>query len=115
MEKAAKDFLVELLSTPGVSGYEQPVQTVVRKYAESFAEEINTDLHGNVTLSVNSSAETRVMLAGHCDQIGLIVSHIDENGFIYTQTIGGWDPQQLIGQRMTVWTCLLYTSPSPRD
>ena len=104
MEKAAKDFLVELLSTPGVSGYEQPVQTVVRKYAESFAEEINTDLHGNVTLSVNSSAETRVMLAGHCDQIGLIVSHIDENGFIYTQTIGGWDPQQLIGQRMTVWT-----------
>ena len=104
MEKAAKDFLIELVSTPGVSGYEQPVQKVVRKYAESFAEEINTDLHGNVTLSVNSSAETRVMLAGHCDQIGLIVSHIDDNGFIYTQTIGGWDPQQLIGQRMTVWT-----------
>jgi endoglucanase len=44
------------------------------------------------------------MLAGHADQIGLLVTHIDENGFIYTNTIGGWDPQQLIGQRMTLWT-----------
>ena len=44
------------------------------------------------------------MLAGHCDQIGLIVQHIDDNGFIYVQPIGGWDPQVLIGQRMTVWT-----------
>ena len=104
MEKAAKDFLIELVTTPGVSGYEQPVQNIVRKYAESFAEEVTTDLHGNVSLSVNSSADTRVMLAGHCDQIGLVVSQIDENGFIYTQTVGGWDPQQLIGQRMTVWT-----------
>ena len=44
------------------------------------------------------------MLAGHCDQIGLIVPHIDNEGFLYVQTIGGWDPQQLIGQRLTVWT-----------
>jgi endoglucanase len=43
------------------------------------------------------------MLAGHCDQIGMLVSHIDSDGFLYAQTIGGWDPQQLIGQRMTVW------------
>ena len=44
------------------------------------------------------------MFAGHADQIGLIVSHINENGYIYTNTIGGWDPQQLIGQRMTIYT-----------
>src|SRR3990172_496066 len=44
------------------------------------------------------------MFAGHADQIGLIVSHINENGYIYTNTIGGWDPQQLIGQRMTIHT-----------
>ena len=43
------------------------------------------------------------MLAGHCDQIGLLVTHIDDSGFIYSQTIGGWDPQQLLGQRMTIW------------
>ncbi len=43
-----------------------------------------------------------VLLAGHCDQIGLVVT-IDEKGFLYTKPIGGWDPQQLIGQHMTVW------------
>ena len=44
------------------------------------------------------------MLAGHCDQIGLIVSHINECGYIYTNTIGGWDPQHLVGQRVTIYT-----------
>src|SRR4029078_5421918 len=52
----------------------------------------------------NPDAPLRVMYAGHADQIGLIVSHINENGFIYTNTIGAWDPQQLIGQRMTIYT-----------
>ena len=46
----------------------------------------------------------RVLLAGHCDQIGLVVTYIDDKGYLYTKPIGGWDPQQLIGQRMTVWT-----------
>ncbi len=49
-------------------------------------------------------AERRVMFAGHCDQIGLVVSSIDDLGFLYCQTIGGWDPQQLIGQAMVIWT-----------
>jgi endoglucanase len=44
------------------------------------------------------------MFAGHCDQIGLLVTYIDEQGYLYVQAIGGWDPQQLIGQRLTVWT-----------
>ena len=52
----------------------------------------------------NGGKPLRVMLAGHCDQIGLIVQHIDDDGFLYVQPIGGWDPQVLIGQRMTVWT-----------
>ena len=69
-----------------------------------FADEVRTDLHGNVIVVKNPGAPLRVMLAGHCDQIGLIVQHIDDDGFIYVQPIGGWDPQVLIGQRMTVWT-----------
>ena len=44
------------------------------------------------------------MFAGHSDQIGLLVTYINDQGFIYTNTIGGWDPQQLIGQRMTIYT-----------
>ena len=104
MESSAREFFETLLATPGVSGYEQKVQDVVRSYAADFTDSITTDLHGNVILCKNPDADVRIMLAGHCDQIGLLVSHIDDSGFLYTQTIGGWDPQQLIGQRMVVWT-----------
>ena len=69
-----------------------------------FADEVRTDLHGNVIVVKNPDSPLRVMLAGHCDQIGLIVQHIDDDGFLYIQPIGGWDPEVLIGQRMTVWT-----------
>lgn len=104
MDKAAKKFLEQILETPSPSGYEQPVQEIVRKYAKSFADDVKTDLHGNVIACGNPKGALRVMLAGHADQIGLIVSHINECGYIYTNTIGGWDPQQLVGQRMTIHT-----------
>jgi len=104
MESSAFAFLKELLSTPSPSGYEEPIQAVVRQYVADFAQEVRTDVHGNVIAAVNSQAPVRLMFAGHCDQIGMLVSHIDGDGFLYAQTIGGWDPQQLIGQRMTVWT-----------
>jgi endoglucanase len=110
MEPAAHQFLIDLLETPSPSGFEGPVQAIVRDYLSGFADEVTTDLHGNVIGCVQPDAPLRVMLAGHCDQIGLIVTQIDAEGFIYTQTIGGWDPQQLIGQRMTIWT---QTGPVP--
>jgi len=104
MDSSAKKFFKEVLETPSPSGYEQPVQDIVRRYVADFADDVRTDLHGNVIASCNTGAPFRVMFAGHCDQIGLIVSHINEHGYIYTNTIGGWDPQQLIGQRMTIYT-----------
>jgi tetrahedral aminopeptidase len=104
METEAREFLIRLLETPSPSGYEAPVQEVVREYVSGFADQVRTDVHGNVIASCNPDAPLRVLYAGHCDQIGLLVSHIDDNGYLYSQTVGGWDPQQLIGQRMTVWT-----------
>ena len=104
METQAHDFLKALLNAPSPSGYEEPAQAVVRDYVATFADEVKTDLHGNVIAGKNVDAPVRVLLAGHCDQIGLVVTHIDDKGFLYTKPIGGWDPQQLIGQRMTVWT-----------
>src|SRR5688572_6029547 len=101
---APHDFLKALLETPSPSGYERPIQDVVRGYMREFADTVRTDPHGNVIAIKNPEAKYRVMLAGHCDQIGLLISQIDDNGYLYTQTIGGWDPQQLIGQRMTIWT-----------
>jgi tetrahedral aminopeptidase len=103
MDESASKFFREILATPSPSGYEGPLQEVVRRYAGLFADELNTDLHGNVWAVRNRKAPRRLMLAGHCDQIGLIVQYIDSDGFVYIQSIGGWDPQMLVGQRMTVW------------
>ncbi len=104
MEAAPFEFLKRLIETPSPSGYERPVQEVVRAYVADFAERVETDVHGNVIAVRNPEGRLRVMLAGHCDQIGMLISHIDADGFLYAQTFGGWDPQQLVVQRMTIWT-----------
>ena len=104
MEDVALGFLKDLLHSPGPSGYEQPIQEVVRRFAGEFAEDVRTDWHGNVTAAVNPSGSPRIMLAGHCDQIGLLVQHIEDKGYLRVSAIGGWDVQMLIGQKMQVWT-----------
>ena len=98
MEQSSKNFFANLICSSGVSGFEQPIQKVVREYASSFADDMTTDLHGNLILSINPDAEVRVLLAGHADQIGLIISHIDENGFIYFQTVGVGIPSNWSGK-----------------
>lgn len=103
MENNSLEFLKNLLATPSPSGYERPVQNVVREYAASFADDVTTDVHGNVIAGRNLDAPVRVMYAGHCDQIGMLVTQVDDSGYVYAETIGGWDPQQLVGQRMTIW------------
>lgn len=101
---AESQFLKDLLHAPSPSGFERPVQNVVREYARSFGAEVRTDWHGNVIVAVNPGGSPRIMLAGHCDQIGLLVKHIDDRGFLWVHAIGGWDPQVLIGQAVQVWT-----------
>ena len=103
MDAESLSLLESLLTAPGPSGYERPIQEVVREKAKAFAE-TSTDWHGNVTCAVNPKGNPRILLAGHCEQIGLIVKHIDDKGFLRVSPVGGWDVQQLIGQAMEVWT-----------
>lgn len=103
MQTAELQFLKELLLTPSPSGYEQAIQKVVRNFAAPFADQVKTDWHGNVMAAVNPTGYPRIMLAGHCDQIGLMVKHVDDAGFVWCEPIGGWDVQMLIGQNMVVW------------
>ena len=91
-----------LLETPSPSGFEQPAQQVVRRQIEAVAETVETDVHGNVIAGVNVKGRPRVMLAGHCDQIGLMVKYIDENGFLFFVPIGGLDATVLPGSRVRV-------------
>ena len=104
MDEAALGFLRELIETPSPSGYERQIQSVVRRRVDDQADQIDIDSHGNLIAVKNPGAPLRVMLAGHCDQIGLIVQHIDDDGYLYVQPIGGWDPIMLVGQRAAVWT-----------
>ena len=115
MHEASFTFLKNVLETPSPSGYERPVQDLVRAWAGEHADEVRTDRHGNVIAVLRPSPPgpmpqaargeaPRIMLAGHCDQIGLMVQHIDDNGYLYVQPIGGWDMQILLGQNLTVWT-----------
>ncbi|MBI5757743.1 MAG: M42 family metallopeptidase [Planctomycetales bacterium] len=103
MDGASLQFLKGLLTAPSPSGYEQPVQAVVREHVGSFADRVSTDWHGNVIAAVNPDGSPRIMLAGHCDQIGLMVKYVDEQGFVWVDSIGGWDIQMLIGQNLMIW------------
>src|SRR5262252_9735331 len=103
MQESSLTFLHNLLRTPSPSGFERPVQELVRAWARPFADEVRTDRHGNVIAAIHPEGQPRIMLAGHCDQIGLMVEHIDENGYLYVQPIGGWDMQILLGQNLSVW------------
>lgn len=102
MNKDSKDFLHALLKTPSPTGYEQKIQKVIREYMKPYAQTIDTDLHGNVIIGVNTKAPRKVMLAGHCDQIGLMVRHINKDGFIYVSALGGIDVGVLPGSMLYV-------------
>jgi putative aminopeptidase FrvX len=102
MRKESLQFLKDLISAPSPSGFEQPAQRVVRARMEKIADEIRTDVHGNVTCVKNPEHPTRVMLAGHVDQIGFIVRYISDDGFIYMSAIGGIDASIVPGSRVLI-------------
>src|SRR4051812_44326862 len=107
MHDQSLKFLRDLLETPSASGFEHAIQDVVRAWAGRFADDVRTDRHGNVIAALpppgrDAAAAPRVMLAGHCDQIALMVQYVDEHGYLYVQPIGGWDMQLLLGQFLTV-------------
>ena len=104
MRKAAYEFLKTIQETPSASGFEQPVQKRVREYVEPFTDSVTTDVHGNVVAALNPGGSPRVMLAGHCDQIGMMVNYIDDLGFLFFRSIGGIDPSVLPGTRVVVHT-----------
>ncbi len=94
------EFLRRLLDEPGPSGFEALPARVWRAEAERFADEVDVDVSGNSMATLRGGGAPRVMLAGHIDEIGVMVTHIDDEGYVYFDGIGGWDPQVLVGQRI---------------
>ncbi len=102
MRKESQKFLYDLLKTPSPTGFEEQIQRIVRRRMKPFADKIETDYHGNVIVGLNTKAKRRVMLAGHCDQIGFMVRHIDKSGFLFVDRLGGIDPGVVPGSPVQV-------------
>jgi putative aminopeptidase FrvX len=102
---AIPEFLQALLTATGPSGYETPAAEVWRESARSFSDDVTNDTVGSSVARVSAPDGAPLMgLVGHIDEIGLVVRHITEEGVLRFGTIGGWDPQVLVGQRVTVRT-----------
>jgi len=97
-------FLKKLLDTAGPSGFEQAPGRVWRDEVGTFADDVRADVHGNSVAALNPKGKPRVMFAGHIDEIGIQITHIDDDGFLYFSGIGGWDSQVLVGQRVLILT-----------
>jgi putative aminopeptidase FrvX len=95
-------FLKLLLDTAGPSSFEAAPARVWRAEAKKFAQSVHADVAGNSLASLKGSQRPRLMLAGHIDEIGVMVTHIDDDGFLSFDTIGGWDHQVFVGQRVVL-------------
>ncbi len=104
MDESRVAFLRRIIASPSPSGFEQPVQQVIREEIEHYTDEVRTDVHGNVIATLNAGGSPRVMLTAHCDELGFLVRYIDEQGFIYFAPIGGFDPSTLPGERVQIHT-----------
>ena len=104
MRNESLAFLRKLLTTPSPSGYESPGQKVWCEYARRYADEVHTDSYGNAIAILNPQGDPKILLDGHADEIGLMIKHIDEKGFIYFQPIGGVDAALLRGKRVNIHT-----------
>lgn len=102
MRKESLTFLKKLLSTPSPSGFESKIQKVCKSYVAPYVDKIEKDVHGNQFAIRNPGAKLRVMLAGHVDEIALMINHIDKNGYLGFLPIGGVDASVLDGQRVVV-------------
>src|SRR5438046_3516689 len=102
MTRDTLDFLKRLLDTPGPSDFGPAPARVWRDDVKTFAEQVTADVHGNSVAALNPKGAPRLMLAGHIDEIGLQITHVDDEGYVYFAGIGGWDSQVLVGQRVVI-------------
>jgi putative aminopeptidase FrvX len=95
-------FLRRLLDTPGPSSFEAAPARVWRAEAQRFADKVDADVAGNSFARLEGTGGPQVMFAGHIDEIGVMVTHIDDDGYLSFDTIGGWDHQVFVGQRVVL-------------
>lgn len=98
-------MLKELTDAKGIPGNEREVREVMKKYIEPFADELTTDGLGSlIAKKVGKEGGPKIMVAGHLDEVGFMITQIDDKGFLRFQPVGGWWGQVMLAQRVTIVT-----------
>lgn len=100
----APEFLVDLLNARSPTGHEYEAQAVVDRYLEGAVHAYRKDTMGNRFATVNPDGDPSILFAGHIDELGLIITYIDDHGFIYFDTLGGHDKTMISGRRVCILT-----------
>lgn len=105
MNKDAESFLYELLNTPSPTGFESKGQRVWANRCREFSDSVESDTYGSAWATLKGSDENAptVMIEAHADEIGFIVKHVDDNGFLRVDRIGGSDWATARGRRLTIF------------
>jgi putative aminopeptidase FrvX len=98
------EFLLELLDARSPSGYEAEAQAVVDKFVQPDADVYERDMLGNRIARIAPDNKTTLMMTGHMDELGLIIKYVDDKGFLYFDTIGGFDLTTISGRRVSILT-----------
>ncbi len=103
-EKLDFSLLKTLTNLAGVSGREDEVRNYLKETLTPYADEIKTDVLGNLIVYKKGTSDKNLLLCAHMDEVGLMVRYVDDNGFLYFVTVGGIDPRTLLAQRVRVQT-----------
>ncbi|MDY6818680.1 MAG: M42 family metallopeptidase [Halobacteriales archaeon] len=98
------DLLRQLTEADGVPGYEDQIRSIVKSALTDHIDEIRTDAMGNVVGTRHGEADYEIVIAAHIDEIGFMVRHVTDDGFIEVDALGGWDARVLKAQRVTIHT-----------
>ena len=99
-----KEFLYELLSTGSVSGNEAAIEKKIYDYMQDKADQVTVDELGNVTAALNTSSLFKVLLAGHADEIGLMITAVDSDGYLMVTNLGGIYTTTYPGHKVRIYT-----------
>lgn len=108
MDSSSLDFLRKLITTSSPSGFEEEVQRIFLERIREKVDKSYKDVHGNAFGVIHPDRVPRVMLAGHCDEVGLMVEYVNDQGYIHFSAVGGVDPHVTAGTRV-----LIHTSSGP--
>ena len=104
MKKESMDFLKKIMTAPSPSGYEDRVRKLLYEKMSKYDDNVRIDVHGNVIASTGGDNSFRIMLAGHMDELGFQIKYIDDNGFIYFNTLGGFDVGIIPGRKVRIFS-----------